>query len=88
MNRESHVIVALHITDRIKLVQEVQNVLTQFGCSIKTRLGLHETSDEYCSPNGIILLEIVGGEQKAKELTGTLDAIYGVETKTIVFEHP
>jgi len=87
MNKENHVIVAVHITDRIKLVQDVQNVLTQFGCSIKTRLGLHEASADYCSANGVVILELIGGEAKAKELTDKLDAIYGVETKTVVFDH-
>jgi ACT domain-containing protein len=87
MSKENHVIVAIHITDRTKLVQDVQNVLTQFGCSIKTRLGLHEASLDYCSANGVIILELIGGESKAQELTEKLNAIYGVETKTVVFGH-
>jgi len=87
MSTESHVIVAVHISDRTKLVQEVQNVLSQFGCSIKTRLGLHEASADYCSTKGVIILELIGGAAKAKELTDKLDAIYGVETKTVVFSH-
>jgi hypothetical protein len=87
MSTESHVIVAVHISDRTKLVQEVQNVLSQFGCSIKTRLGLHEASTDYCSTKGVIILELIGGAAKAKELTDKLDTIYGVETKTVVFSH-
>jgi len=87
MSTESHVIVAVHISDRTKLVQEVQNVLSQFGCSIKTRLGLHEASADYCSTKGVIILELIGGAAKAKELIDKLDAIYGVETKTVVFSH-
>ena len=41
---EDHIILGVHITDRIKHVSEVQTLFTQFGCYIKTRLGLHEAS--------------------------------------------
>ena len=53
-------ILGLHLTDRVKEAIKVQDVLTKFGCSIKTRLGLHDVNDDVCSTNGIIILELCG----------------------------
>jgi hypothetical protein len=54
---EKHIIVGVHITERVKHAGDVQKVLTDFGCQIRTRLGLHEADQNLCSPNGMILLE-------------------------------
>lgn len=82
-----HVIVAIHVTDRVKQVSEIQRVLTEFGCFIKTRLGLHEASSEYCAAQAVILLEMLDDEAKHRELMEQLAAIEGVEVDDIVFDH-
>lgn len=43
---------------------DVQNILTRHGCIIKTRLGLHETSDDSCSHKGTILLQLCGSNEE------------------------
>jgi hypothetical protein len=40
-----HIILGVHITDRIHHVHAVQNLLTEYGCSVRTRLGLHEAQE-------------------------------------------
>ena len=40
-------IIGIKINDRIKEAGKVQQVLTDYGCSIKTRLGLHEVTDDH-----------------------------------------
>lgn len=82
-----HYIVGIHITNRVKHVPSVQNVLTEFGCSIKTRIGLHEMSDDSCSPNGLILVELIGGDNNLKNFTSSLLKIEGVGVKEMVFSH-
>ena len=67
VQKAKHFIVGVHITDRVQHVPSVQNVLTDFGCYIKTRVGLHDASENYCSPNGLIILEMVGDEEKIQE---------------------
>ena len=62
-------------------------MLTGYGANIKTRLGLHEVGSEYSSPNGVILLEMVGSEKKCYGIVGRLNAIHGIEAKKIVFAH-
>ena len=88
MPMQKHIILCVHITDRIKHVDQVQHLLTEYGCSIKTRLGLHEAGEEFCSPNGLLILEMVGGESKSTELSDKLNALEGVEVKSVVFDHP
>jgi len=83
----NHIIVGVHVTNRMKKAGAVQKALTECGCCIKTRLGLHEASDKECSPAGLILLEIVGGAKAAKALMEKLSAIEGVEVKKMAFGH-
>jgi hypothetical protein len=82
-----HIILGVHITDRVLHVPKVQDLFSEYGCSIKTRLGLHETSDESCSPNGLILLEMAGPDGPIEELSTKLGAIQGVEVQKMIFEH-
>jgi hypothetical protein len=84
--RDSHVVLAVHVTDRLKKVPPVQQTLSKFGDVIRTRLGLHEVSKEYSSPGGILILEVIS-ESKARELQKALNKIKGIETKLVVFKH-
>mgnify|MGYP001396240295 CR=1 FL=1 len=59
---EKHVIFGVHVTDRMKNAVELQRAFSEFGCQIKTRLGLHEVSASACSPNGLVILEMVGDD--------------------------
>ncbi len=87
MNKERHIILGVHVTDRVLHVPSVQDLLTEYGCSIKTRLGLHTASEGFCSPNGLILLEMAGPERPIQELMDKLNAIKGIEVRKMVFEH-
>jgi hypothetical protein len=85
---DKHIIFGIHITDRIKHVAEVQTLLSEYGCSIKTRLGLHETSKNSCSPNGLLILELLDDDKVAKEFAEKLSKITGIEVQKMVFKHP
>ena len=82
-----HCIVGVHITDRVKNAGEVQKVLTDFGCSIKTRIGLHDAREDYCSPSGLVVLEVLGGDKVCNDMRRRLSAIEGVAVQVMVFEH-
>ena len=86
MKPHNHVIVGIHVTDRVKHAGVVQKVLTQYGGSIKTRLGLHEVAGDL-APNGIILLEMVGDQRQCLTILKKLNAIKGIEAKKMVFSH-
>lgn len=81
----NHTILGIKITDRIKEAGEVQRVLTQYGCSIKTRLGLHEVSSDYCSSSGLIILELTGPIDDQVKLHDELVKIPGVITRKMDF---
>ena len=85
--QQDHMIVAIHVTDRVKQAGMVQAVLTRYGGQIKTRIGLHEPTPRGTSPNGIILLELVGPQDLARTVIAALSKVGGVEAKSIVFEH-
>jgi hypothetical protein len=75
------------VTERLKNAPQVQACLTEYGCHIKTRLGLHEADKDHCSPNGLLILEMVGEEARINQLEKKLKAIDGIEVKKIVFDH-
>jgi hypothetical protein len=85
---EEHRILGVHITDRVKNARDVQQVFTEYGANIKTRLGLHQVDEGYCSPNGLILLELCGDEKACDAIRDKLRAVVGVEVKEMVFHHP
>ena len=86
--RENHVILGVHITERLKQAVLVQQILTEHAGSVKTRLGLHEPQGEHGAPNGLLLIEVYGGEAKADALAGRLTGIDGVQVQRMVFDHP
>ena len=85
---EGYVILGVHVTGRTQHVTQIQEVLTQFGCNIRTRLGLHDVDGRHCSPNGLLLLQVVGPKKAAADLRAALEKIEGVEVKSMAFDHP
>ncbi len=88
MAKETHYILGVHITDRLKEAVEVQKLLTIYGDRIKTRLGLHEIGSGETGLNGLLLLEMLEPEARVRELMDRLNAIEGVEVKQMAFQHP
>ena len=87
MKKEDHVILGIHVTDRLQHAGEVQKVFTEYGCNIKTRVGLHEVADNYCAGEGVVLLEIIGGSEIRKGMVDKLQRIQGIDVKEMVFGH-
>jgi hypothetical protein len=83
-----HVIVGIHITDRVINAGEVQVLLSRHGKNIRTRLGLHETVDDSAGPNGLILLETVGSPSEIDALCDALRKLRGVQVQQMYFSHP
>lgn len=59
-------IIGIKISNRLESAISVQEILTKYGCIIKTRIGLHEEINGQCSPRGLILLEIINDEESIK----------------------
>ncbi len=67
-----HTIFGIHISQRTENVPAVQACLTTYGCSIRTRLGIHDADSTSCSPSGVVLVDVIGEDAEAfyKELEG------------------
>ena len=74
------------VTNRVENAPEVQKVLTECGCYIKSRIGLHEVNENICAPSGLILLELFGEEKACAEVEGKLKAVKGLQVQKMVFE--
>jgi len=77
-------VAGLVISNRSEVVLEVQNTLTSFGCTIRTRLGINE--EDKGEDKGIILLELVGEIPEMNRLIQRLDNIDNVSTGVISFD--
>lgn len=78
-------ILGIYISDRVKEISDIQEILTKFGCTIKTRLGLHEVKDDFCFRSGLIILELFGSREDFVKLENELLKINGLEVKKMVF---
>jgi len=84
---EPHLIFGIHVTNRATQAGRIQELLTEYGCNIKTRIGLHHVTANACSPRGLILLEMYGDVATCRGLATRLSALEGVEVKEMFFEH-
>lgn len=78
-------IMIVKIGARKKESPEVQKVLSEFGCSIKARLGLHET-EKVCSDEGILILQLTGEKEEMLNLEKALSALESVQAKMVILE--
>ncbi len=85
--KDKHIILGVHITDRIKRAHKVQELLTQYGCNIKTRIGIHDVDGEKCSTNGLLILELAGKMATCEKLAEELATLEGVEVQKMIFDH-
>jgi hypothetical protein len=79
-------ILGIRISDRVNAAAQVQDVLAKFGCTIRTRLGLHNIEPGATAGSGIILLELYGDDHEFSKLENALLKIEGTEMKKMVFK--
>ena len=82
----NRIILGVQVTNRLQNVSEVQKVLSEYGCNIKTRLGLHDINENYCSTTGLLLMETYGDEKSILEMETKLRAIDGLVIQKMTFE--
>jgi hypothetical protein len=78
-------IMIIKIGERRKKSPEVQEVLSKFGCSIKTRLGLHEAGD-VCSEEGVLVLQLTGDKNEMMALEQALNGMESVKAKMVMID--
>ena len=62
---------------------KVQQILTAWGCIIKTRLGIHDGVLENCTDEGLLILELHGSDEQKQELARKVEVLDGVHSKLV-----
>lgn len=76
-------ILLILVGKRAESAVKVQQILTAWGCIIKTRLGIHDGVLENCSDEGLLILELHGTEEQKQELTRKVSVLPGVTSQLV-----
>ena len=76
-------IIGLRVDHRHANALNLQKTLTEYGCNIKLRVGLHETSEKYCSDDGVIMLQVCGEKSELEAMVAALNAVEGIRAKML-----
>lgn len=52
-------IIGISVENRKEESLKLQEILTEYGCLIRTRIGLHEMGEYKCLNYGVVLIEVV-----------------------------
>lgn len=61
-------IMGVLLDNRLEEAVKFQEILTECGCDIRTRIGLHNIGEYKCVNSGIILLEVVNNINKTYDI--------------------
>jgi len=80
------IIIGIQVNHRSGDAIKVQEILSKYGCIIKSRLGLHDAGDG-CSDEGLILLELIERKDKVSVecLEEEVNALEDVKIKRMDF---
>lgn len=83
----SKIIMGIQLQKRHSSVPHLQDILTEYGCYINTRLGVHHDEEEdVCSEKGLIILEFIdNADEPAAEFEKKISAIENVIVRKMVF---
>jgi hypothetical protein len=62
---------------------KLQQILTAWGCIIKTRLGIHDGVLDKCSDAGLLILELHGSQEQKDELARKVALLPGVSSQLV-----
>ena len=77
-------IIGILIEDKRENVGKVQEILSEFCCDIRTRLGINDYDKKMCASRGIVLIDVPRGEN-ADKIKTKLNSIQNVTIKEMVF---
>lgn len=76
-------ILLILIGKRSEQAVKVQQILTGWGCIIKTRLGIHDGVLDNCTDDGLLILELYGTKEQKEELARKVAVLPGVASKLV-----
>ncbi|MEA4926847.1 MAG: hypothetical protein VB084_16260 [Syntrophomonadaceae bacterium] len=81
-------VVVILIGNRVDTAVKVQEVLSENGDIIRTRLGLNRELTVNQNASGFIFLELCGDESRVKELCAALNSINDIKAECLKMELP
>jgi len=82
------IIMGIQVMHRNEDAVQVQKLLTEYGCFIKTRLGLHNATDDrtFCSDEGLIIIEfITDADKEVREVIDKFTKLGSIIVRTMEF---
>jgi hypothetical protein len=82
------IIMGIQVMHRNEDAVQVQKLLTEYGCFIKTRLGLHNATDDrtFCSDAGLIIIEfITDADNEVREVINKFTKLGSIIVRTMEF---
>ena len=76
-------IIGLRVDHRHSNALNLQKTLTEFGCNIKLRVGLHETGEDFCSDDGVIMLQACVDKETIGKMMDAFNNVEGVTAKLL-----
>ena len=76
-------VLLIYMSTRQETSEQVQKILSAWGCYIKTRLGIHDGVLENCSDTGLVFIELVGETEKHLEIERKLNLVKNVDAQLI-----
>ena len=77
-----HSVLVMSVENRRENADKIQSVLTNHGCEVKARLGLHEAGN-VCAEEGLIIIQLVPDDKDIKAFVKDLNEIGGVKAKLV-----
>ena len=84
---DDHIILGIHVSDRLKNAVDVQKVFTEYGCNIKTRIGLHDVDETSARRAASCSSSSSAADDEAAAMMAKLNAVEGVSVQKMVFGH-
>ena len=75
-------VVVIGVQHRREEADKLQKLLTEHGCEVKARLGLHEAG-AVCSDEGLIILQLVPDDPLGDSLVEELNKLDGIKAKMV-----
>ena len=79
-------ILGIKLFERVTTAADFQKILSEYGCFIKTRIGLHSVSHGICAQNGIVLIEFIGNDETLAEFEKALNSLGKIEIQKMTFK--
>jgi len=75
-------VVVIGVKHRREEADKLQKLLTEHGCEVKARLGLHEAGT-VCSDEGLIILQLVPDDPLGESMVEELNKLDGIKAKLV-----